>query len=233
MRRWILGLAALVAVVAVVVELAALPIATRLVGGALERCLAIDDLEVETIDRPVLPRLLVGRARGVELTATGLHLDEIRVERARLELPEVGLPWAIRPPPGDEATLELELSERDLQEFLGERTPFGLEPVVELTPGVATLGIEPLPAGVRVEVEVRDRVLRVTPAGDVPDWFGALGLDLDLELPDDVELDRLDLRQDALLATLRVEVVPGIDGSEGCSGPLGDIERSDREVTRG
>jgi len=169
----------------------------------------------------------------VELTATGLRFDEIRVERARVELPEVGLSWAIRPPPRDQATLGLDLSERDLQEYVAGKTPFGLEPVVELTPGVAALGVEALPARVRVEVEVRDRVLRVTPAGEVPDWFGALGLDLDLELPDDVELDRVELRQDALSATLRVEVVPGIDGAEGCSGPLGDGERSDREVTRG
>lgn len=233
MRRWLVGPAVLVVVVAVVVELAALPLATRLVGGALERCVTFDDLEVEAIDRPVVPRLLVGRARGVELTATGLRFDEIRVERARVELPEVGLPWAIRPPPRDEATLELDLSERDLQEYVAERTPFGLEPVVELTPGVAALGVEPLPARVRVEVEVRDRVLRVTPAGEVPDWFGALGLELDLELPDDVELDRVELRQDALSATLRVEVVPGIDGSEGCSGPLGSGGGSDREVTGG
>jgi hypothetical protein len=232
-RRWLAGLAALVVVVAVVVELAALPIATRLVGDALERCVAFDELEVEAIDRPVSPRLLVGRARGVELTATGLRLDEIRVERARLELPEIGLPWAFRPPPPTEATVEVELSEPDLQAFLAERTPFGLEPIVELTPGVAALGIEPLPARVRVEVEVRERVLRVTPLAEVPDWFGSLGLDLDLELPDDVELDRVDLRRDALLATLRVEVVAGTDGSAGCPGPLGDGGRTDREVTRG
>lgn len=225
-----MGLAAFVVVVAVTVELAALPLATRAVGGALERCLTFDELEVEAIDRPVLPRLLAGRARDVEVTATGVDLDGIRVERARMELPEVGLPWAIRPPPVSEATLELVLAEADLQDYLADRAPFGLEPVVELTPGVAALGIEPLPARVRVEVEVRDRVLRVTPAGEVPVWFEALGMDLDVELPHDVELDRLDIRQDALLATLRVEAVASTDGSSGCPGPLG----GDRpEATRG
>jgi hypothetical protein len=224
-RRWLLGIAALVVVVAVVVELAALPVATRLVGGALERCLPFDELEVEAIDRPVSPRLLLGRARGVELEATGLRFDEIRVERARLELPEVGLPWAIRPPPPAESTLELELSETDLQEFLAEQAPFGLQPVLELAPGVATLGIEPVPVRVRLEVEVRDGVLRVAPVGDVPDWFEALGLDGRFELPDDLDLDRLEVQQDALSATLRVEVVPGIDGTSGCPGPLGDDRR--------
>jgi hypothetical protein len=213
-------LGAAVLVVALVVEIAALPVATRLVGDALERCLPFDDVEVETIDRPVLPRLLVGRARGVELEATGLRFDEIRVERARLALPEVGLPWALRPPPEAEATLELELSERDVQDFLAEQAPFGLEPVVELTPGIAAIGVEPLPVRVRLSVEVRDGVLRVSPVGEVPSWFGRLGLDLAPEIPEGVELDRLDVRQDALLAVLRVEVVPGIDGTSDCTGPL-------------
>jgi len=226
------GLAAFVVVTAVIVELAALPVATRVVGSALERCLPFDELEVETIDRPVLPRLLLGRARGVELQATGLQLDEIRVERARMELPEVGLPWAIRPPPVSEATLELELSASDLQAFLAEQAPFGLEPVVELTPGVARLGIESFPVQVRLAIEVRDRVLRVTPVEEAPGWFGRLGLDLSYELPDDLDLDQLEIGQDALMATLRVEVVAGIDGSPGCSGPLGG-DRPDPEPTRG
>lgn len=232
MRRWLVGLAAFVVVIAVIVELAALPVATRVVGSALERCLPFDELEVETIDRPVLPRLLLGRARGVELQASGLQLDEIRVERARLELPEVGLPWALRPPPVAEATLELELAEADLQAYLAERAPFGLEPAVELTPGVATLGIEPFPVRVRLAIEVRDRVLRVTPVEETPDWFDRLGMDLSFELPDDLELDQLEIGQGALMATLRVEVVPGIDGSSGCSGPLGG-DRPDREPARG
>jgi hypothetical protein len=214
------ALGAAVLVVVLVVEIAALPVATRLVGSALGRCLPFDDVEVETIDRPVLPRLLVGRARGVELEATGLRLDGIRAERARLALPEVGLPWALRPPPQAEAILELELSERDVQDFLAEQAPFGLEPVVDLTPGVAAIGVEPLPARVRLSVEVRDGVLRVSPLGEVPRWFERLGLDLAFELPEEVGLDRLDLRQDALLAVLRVEVVPGIDGSSECTGPL-------------
>lgn len=211
-----MGLAVVLVVVAGVVELAALPLATRLAGSALEGCLHYDDLEVEAIDRPVLPGLLVGRARDVELTATGVRSEEIRVERARLELPEVALPWAIRPPPRTEATLGLELAERDLQEFLAERIPLGLEPVLELTPGVAALGIEPLPARVPLQLEVREGVLRVTPAGERAGWFESLGLDLELELPDDVELDRLEIRRGALTATLRVEVVPGTAGPAGC-----------------
>lgn len=230
MRRRLVGLAALVLVVVVIVELAALPVATRLAERQLERCLPVDDLEVESIDRPVLPRLLVGRARDVEVRATGLRCDEIRVERARMELPEVSLPWAIGPRTPTEATLELELAERDLQDYLAERTPLGLDPFVELTPGVAALGIEPLPARVRVEVEVRDRVLRIAPVGEAADWLTRLGLDLSFELPPDARLDRLDVRQDALLATLRVEVDASIDGS---AGPLGDAGRSDREVRRG
>jgi hypothetical protein len=232
-RRWIAIVVSIVLVVAVTVEVAALPVATRVVGDALGRCLAFDELEVESVGRPVLPRLLVGRARDVEVEVSGVQSDEIRIERARLQLPVLALPWALRPPPASEATLHLEVSEPDLQAFLAGRAPFGLQPAIELTPGIVAVGVEPLPARVRLEVEVRDGMLRLAPVGEVPAWFELLGIDLSFEIPDEIGLDRLDVRQDALSATLRVEVVPGIDGSSGCEGPLADGGPRDREVAGG
>lgn len=224
-RRGLALTAAVLVVLAVAVELAALPVATRAVGGALARCLPFDDVEVTSVARPVLPRLLLGRARDVELEATGLRFDTIRVERARIELPVAALPWAIRPPPPQEAVLELELSESDLQDVLAEQAPFGLRPVVELTPGEIALRIDPLPARVRVRLAVVDGVVRVEPVGAAPAWFDGLGLELTYDLPDDVGVDQLDVRQASLLAVLRAEVVPGVDGSAGCAGPLGSGRR--------
>lgn len=236
MRRWTVVVGALLVMIVVVVELAALPVATRVVGGALGRCLTFDELEVRSIDRPVLPHLVLGRAREVDLEVTGLRFDELRVERARLELPEVALPWALRAPPEAEARLELELTETDLQDFLAEQARFGLRPVVELMPGIVAIGVEPVPAQVRLEVVVRDGVLDLSPVAEVPAWlarqFARSGLDLSLEIPDGVGLERLDVRQDRVSAVLRVDVVPGIDGSSGCTGPLGD-DGQDQERAHG
>jgi hypothetical protein len=210
-------------VLALAVEAMAVPVAQRLVARAMGRCLAFETVAIEAVRRPVLPRLLVGRARDVELVTTGIELDGLRVERARIRSPQVVLPWAPFPPADPPpAELELTATERDLGAWLEARAPLGLTPVVELTAGVAAVGVRALPARVRLEVAVRDRVLRVAPVGRVPAWFTALGLDLTVELPDDVRLDHLVVEEGRLAATLAVDAVAGVDGSRGCTGPLAD-----------
>jgi hypothetical protein len=219
----VVAVVATVLVLALAVEVVAVPVAQRLVARAMGRCLTFESVAIEAVRRPVLPRLLVGRARDVELVATGIELDGLRVERARIHSPQVVLPWApfppAEPPP---AELELTATERDLGAWLEARAPLGLAPVVELTPGVAAVGVRALPARVRMEVAVRDRILRVAPVGRVPAWFTSLGLDLSFELPDDVRLDHLVVEEGRLAATLAVDAVAGVDGSRGCTGPLVD-----------
>jgi hypothetical protein len=212
-----------VLVLALAVEAAAVPVAQRLVARAMGRCLAVEAVTIAAVRRPVLPQLLLGRARDVELVATGLELDGLRVEAATIRSSQVLLPWAPFPPAAPPpAELELIATERDLGAWLEARAPFGLAPVVELTPGVAAVGVAALPARVRVEVAVRDRVLRVAPVGQVPAWFASLGLDLAFELPDDVRLDHLVIEEGRLAATVAVDAVAGVDGSRGCAGPLAD-----------
>jgi hypothetical protein len=210
-------------VLALMVEAAAVPVAERLVARAMARCLTFEAVTIETVRRPVLPRLVLGRARDVELVATGIQLDGLRVEEARIDSSQVLLPWAPFPPAAaPPAELDLTVTERDLGVWLSARAPLGLSPVLELTPGVAAVGVQPLPTRVRVEVEVRDRILRVAPVGRVPTWFASLGLDLAVELPDDVRLDHLVVEQGRLAASLAVDAVAGVDGRRGCAGPLAD-----------
>ncbi len=212
-----------VLVLALAVEAAAVPVAERLVARAMGRCLTFEAVTIDAVRRPVLPRLLTGRARDVEFVATGIELEGLRVERARIRSAQVILPWAPFPPADPPpAVLEVTATERDLEAWLQAQAPLGLAPVVELTPGVAAVGVSALPARVRVEVAVRDRVLRVAPVGRVPAWFASLGLDLAFDLPDDVRLDHLVVEEGQLAATLAVDAVAGVDGSRGCAGPLAD-----------
>jgi hypothetical protein len=231
-RRWIAIVGGLLLVAVVVVELVALPVATRLVGDAVDRCLSFEDLEVTAIDRPVTPRLLLGRARDVEVETSGLRYEGLRIERARLDLPEVRLPWGPGAPPPSEATLALEISESDLQEYLIDRAPLGLEPSLELTPGLIGLSVPPVPVQIQLEPEVRDGVLRLSPAGTVPAWFDALGLALAFDIPEDVEIERLEIEPQRLLALVRVTEIPGVVGSSDCADTLGaggdDARREER-----
>lgn len=208
-------------VVLLVAELAAVALATRFVSDALGRCLPFESVTVEHVRRPVVPRLLVGRARDVELVAEGVRFDDLRVERAHMVLPLALAPWAPYapddPPP---AQLTLTASETDLGEWLDARAPLGIRPTLELTPGVAAIGLAPFPSRVRLAVEVTDAGLRLAPVGRLPGWFASLGLDLAIALPERLRVDALAVVEGALTTSLQVDVVAGVDGSAGCEGPL-------------
>jgi hypothetical protein len=217
--RWLVTAAALLLVLAVVAELAALPVASRMVSDALARCVPHEGAVVEEVRRPAVPRLLVGRARDVELVVSGGRFQDLRVEEAQVHLPEVVLPWAPRQPEVlPPATMVLTTTEADLAAWLAERAPLGIAPAIELSPGVAALGIEGLPARIRLEAEVRDGTLRLAPAGRVPAWFASIGLDLEIDLPEDVRVASLAIGDGELATTVEVAVVPGLGADDDCEG---------------
>lgn len=211
MTRWVLlGGASLLGLV-VVAELLALPVANRLLAGALaDRCGAYDRVEIEHVGRPASLGLLVGRARDLEVVVEGAWCEGIRIERARAEVPQVVLSWApFKPSQLPPAQVQVVTTEADLTVWLAARAPLGIVPVLELSPGVAAMGVAGLPARLRVELEVTDGVVRIGPAGPMPAWFAALGLDLEFELPDDVLVRSLVVGDAEVTTRLEVEVVPG------------------------
>jgi hypothetical protein len=209
--RWVLLGAASLLVLLVVAELLALPLANRRLAGALaDRCGSYDRAEVERIGRPAAPGFLVGRARDLEVVVEGGWCEGLRVEHARAEVPQVVLSWAPLPPSElPPAEVRVVTTETDLSDWLAARAPLGIVPVLELAPGVAAMGVAGLPARLRVELEVTDGVVRIGPAGRVPAWFAALGLDLEFELPDDVLVRSLVVGDGEVTTRLEVEMVPG------------------------
>lgn len=214
------------AVVALLVvgELVALPLAGRVMSAALERCIDHEQLTVERAQRPVLPRLAVGRVRDVELTAQGLRLGALRVASADLVVPEVRLPWAIGPPgTTSEAVLDLEVDDADLEAWLRTVVPLGVPLTLELAPGEATLGVEGLGPSVTLRVEVVDGVLTVRPSRGDGAWWRALGIAAELELPADVHLDRVALERGHVRTVVRIDDVAGLTDGGVCAGPLGEL----------
>lgn len=207
-----------------VAELLAVPIAQRLIGGALERCLPYEHVSITRVDRPVVPRLLIGRATGVEMEAEGLVLaGDLRVDEASLEVPLVILPWSLGDPDPEPATLELVLVDDDLERFLAVELPFGLRPAIELSPGVAQLGLDPFPVRVEVAVAVEDREVAIGPAGDPPEWWDRLPIPESFTLPEDLALSGLEVGDGEVTATLVVDELPGVDGARDCGGTLAAV----------
>lgn len=200
--RWLAALLGVVVAVLLGLELAAAPLATRAVADALGDEVEHDEVQVRSLGRPAAPGLLVGRARDVEVVLTGVRFEELRVDRALAEIAELRLPWSPGGPRPAPATLTVEVTEADLAVALAARSPFGLQPAVELDPGGASIGIDPLPLRLRVMFEVDGGVLRVAPAGPVPEVLAGLGLEVAFELPDGFRLERIELEAGRLRAVL-------------------------------
>lgn len=207
-----------VGLVLMVLELAAVPIATRVLGAVVGRCLAYDSLEVTAVDRPVLPSLLLGRARDVELHATGVVAGELRIADARLRLPAAVLPWAVGDPEPGVGGLRLRIDEPDLEHALEAALPLRVPLELELQPGVATIGSPLVPLTLDLEVELdTDGTVRLRPVAG-GELLDRLGIARSFPPGDAARVTALDIGDGQVRGALDVAVVPGI-GGEGCERP--------------
>jgi hypothetical protein len=214
------GAGVLVAVL-LVAELLAVPIATRVVGTALARCVVHRSLTIEEVGRPVVPRLLLGRARDVVLRVEDAEIEGVRVAEAVIEVPQVVLPWAPGDPPPSPATVHLRIEAGAVAERLAQLAPRGVRPSVELDDGVARVGIPTLrlEAAVRLSVGEEDGTILVQPGAGPAGWWERLGLAREIRLPNEIRVDAVAIADAALTATLRLDELPGGDG-EGCDEPI-------------
>lgn len=214
--------AGLVLLVLVVAELAAPWFAQRALRRALDPCVVAEQVEITEFARPVLPQLLLGRARDVEVVATGVQLGDLRVDRVTAALPVVALPWGpatVDPVPP--AEVEARITAADARAGLWAVTPLGLRPTLRFEAGEVVVGAPGLGLDARfVPAVMPDRVALV-PALGPPSWWTALGLALAVELPDGVRVDRIDVGEGLVSIHGSVDVeATGGDGSGGCEQPL-------------
>lgn len=219
-RRWLVALAgSLVALV--LLELAAVPLASRLLSDAAARCVRHETFAVTAVDRPVLPRLVAGRARDVEVVATGLRIGELRVDRAQVSLPEVTLPWAPGRADVLEGRISVVLTEADLTDFVRSLAPVPLPVRVEVADDRARLRAPGLPVELALTLEVTadGRIDLAPTAGDAA-VLERFGLALTLDPGDEVTVTELTLEDGLLAGAADLAVVPGLSDGQGCEEPL-------------
>jgi hypothetical protein len=203
-----------------VAELLAVPLATRLVGDALGRCVPHGELTIERVRRPAVPRLLIGRADGVQLRIEDADLDGLQVAEAVVHAPRVVLPWALGDPTPGPATVELRIEEGAVAARLAELTPLGIRPRVSLDHGVVRLGVPATRAELVVGLAVRDDgTLVLQPGAGPTGWWERLGLAREIPLPPDVRVADVTIDRQAVTATLELDELPGGDG-DGCEEPI-------------
>ncbi|MTV24379.1 DUF2993 domain-containing protein [Nitriliruptoraceae bacterium ZYF776] len=216
MKHWLAGIAGAVVAALVVAELAAVPLAERAVRDAMAGCVSAGEIELEGVGRPVVPGLLLGRARDVTLVGEGLVLGELRIDRARLDAPRVELPWAFGDAETGTAELEVELTEDDVAAAVVDLAPLGVELTVEFAPDEVVVGARHLPLEVRLELDAVDGELRFRPVAGDAAWWDRLGIYRDLELPEEVTVRDVEVAAGTLRGTLDVALPRGGGGGGAC-----------------
>ncbi len=206
MRRRTAAIVAAVVALLVVAELLAPPVAVRALERSLGPCLTAERIEITRLSRPVLPQVLLGRVRDAEVVATGIGLEQLRVESVVLAVPEVSLPWRLRRPDQPPASVTAVVTAADARASLTEVLPLGLTPTLRFVGGEVAVGVPGFGLEARfVPVVAPDRVALV-PAIGPPDWWVALGLSLGVDLPPGVTVTRVDVGEDRVEARAEVDL---------------------------
>jgi hypothetical protein len=217
---------ALVAVVAVLVgvllllELLAVPLGSRQLTAALEDHVdAVEEVEVTGIARPASPGIVLGRARDVEVTATGVERGTVRIAHVRLRADEVDLPWRPGAPSSRPADVEARVLAGDLQRTLRELAPVPVPLELELRPGVAAIGAPLVPVDLELTAQVEvDGTVAIRPAGAL-ELLDRLGLSLRFPPTEDLRPTAVVIADGELVVRGEVELraepgaVPATTGS--------------------
>jgi hypothetical protein len=214
--------AGVVLLVLVAAELAAPWFAQRALERALAPCVVAEELEITDLARPLVPQLLLGRARDVEVEATGVMLGDLRVDHVSVVLPVVALPWGLdAADPAPAAQVEARVTATDARAQLWAVTPFGLRPTLRFEGGEVVIGAPGLGLDARLVPTVTAERIALVPALGPPSWWTSLGLALAVDLPDGVSVDRIDVGEGLARIHGSVAVGAGAAGSSGaCDTPL-------------
>ncbi len=210
------GVAVLIVIAVLGTELAATSVATRAVRDAVERCAEVDEVEVTSIGRPAVVGLLTGSVRDLRIRLDGVRAGDLRIAQVDARIPEApaGLgsgPETVR------VVAELRVEEADLERYLAASAPDLASPTLAITPDGLEIGDERVPFTLGAQVTIaEDGDLRLVPTLGDPRLWSSLGLELDLDVPDAVQLTGLELRDGDLVLAGFVEVTADVGGDLSC-----------------
>lgn len=210
------AIAVLVVVGLLTVELLAPRLATQAARTAVERCVEVDDLEVTSLARPAVLGLLRGEVRDVRVEAAGIRAGDLRIEAVTARLPVAPTGWGT-PPETLTVVAETLILDGDLERYLAEGAPDLASPTLEITPDGVRIGDERVPFTLELLVTVGpEGGLQLVPTLGDPRLWSSLGLELDVDVPPELDLLGLELRDGEVVVTGRLEVAAGVDREPRC-----------------
>lgn len=215
MRIVVAVLAATFVVAVILLEVLALPLVARSARATVERCASIADLEAISVRRPAILGAVRGEVRDVRLRLEGLQLGALEVQTVEAHLPRVDLGWGTRQP-DTVVTADVTVTEDALTAYLVAAGPGFADPELEVTPGGLRVGDTRVPFGLELAPRVIDGGIRLVPTAGDPRLWSSLGLELDLVVPDPIEVRSLTTGDGWVRLTARATVATGDDGEHLC-----------------
>ncbi|TVR36993.1 MAG: DUF2993 domain-containing protein [Nitriliruptor sp.] len=214
--RILVGTVAAGLVLAVVlVELLAPTIATRTARATVERCVPVQELEVTSLARPAVLGFLRGEVRDVRVSAAGVEVGALTVDTVAARLPAVSLGWGTAERPTT-VVADVTLTEQSLTDYLDAVAPEFADPMLTITPTGLDVGDTRVPFTLELRATLVDGAVVLVPTAGDPRLWSSLGLELEVDVPDPIELLALRTGDGRLDLTARVVLEPGADREPVC-----------------
>ena len=214
--RILVGTVAASLVVAVILlELFAPAIATRNARATVERCVPVQELEVTSIARPAVLGFLRGELRDVRVSAAGVEVGALTVDTVAARLPAVPLGWGTAERPTT-VVADVSLTEEALTNYLDAVAPEFADPRLTITPTGLAVGDTRVPFTLELRATLVDGDVVLVPTAGDPRLWSSLGLELDVEVPDPIELLALQTGDGRLELTARMVLEPGVERQPVC-----------------
>ncbi len=210
------AIAVLAAAGLVIVEALALRLATDAARSAVEHCVSVEDIEVTSVSRPAVLGLLQGEVRDVRVRAEGIRAGDLRIASVSARLPVAPAGWG-NPPETLLVVADVTIEEADLERYLVAASPELATPTLEIVPDGLRIGDQRVPFDLELLLTIGpEGGLQLVPTLGDPRLWSSLGLELDVDVPPELELIGLDLRDGSLVVSGRVEVATGVDRRPAC-----------------
>ncbi len=199
----------------ILLEVFALTIMTRTARASVERCVPVQELEVTSIARPATLGFLQGEVRDVRVAAAGVQVGAVTIDTVAARLPAVPLGWGTAERPTT-VVADVTLTQEALTDYLDTVAPDFADPMLTITPAGLGVGDTRVPFTLELRPTLVDGDVVLVPMAGDPWRWSSLGLELEVEVPDPIELLALRTADGQVELTARAELQRGADRQPAC-----------------
>ncbi|MEX0869630.1 MAG: LmeA family phospholipid-binding protein [Nitriliruptoraceae bacterium] len=210
-RRGIVITAVFLLVVAALIEVAAVPVTTRLVRARVDEAV-VGELAVTGVRRPAVADVVTGRLRDVDVEVVDMDAGGLPLASVEARVDQLAFVGA--DPFHVDATVTV--TSAGATAYLADRAPAGARPTATITADAIRISDERVPFELAMRVDADAGNVRLQPSTGDDRLWEALGLGLTFAVPACVTIDDVVLGDGEAIVAVAATLVIADDGSVGC-----------------